>query len=134
MTNVYRPSPIPHTFVESPQRLPTNSSPHVAWGNWNTSSLDYALLDRGSWVTEVADSSSDSSKWASLAVDSNDVPHIGYQRYGATNKFMYTTKLGGSWTYEIVHSETEGEFFQVDSWISVAVADRYYSVRSGATS
>jgi hypothetical protein len=67
--------------------------------------LYYAYFDGTSWTTEVADSSPEVGAYASIAVDSDNRPHIAY--YDATNGTLkYATKYSGSWHLKTLDSFT----------------------------
>lgn len=56
---------------------------------------------QGTWNFETVDPTGVSGKSASIALDSNNNPHVSY--YDATNKIlMYATKSGGTWNIETV--------------------------------
>jgi hypothetical protein len=71
----------------------TNRNPHIAYGGDH---LYYASYTGSAWQLETVDSSYGVGKYASLALDSNNRPHISY--YDSVNGALkYATHNGTSW-------------------------------------
>lgn len=91
----------PRYFADMTDRtlaLDTDGQPHVVYGG---NHLYYAWRDGTRWYTETVDSAESVGRYASLALDSDDHPHIGY--YDAVNKNLkYATWDGSSWTVQTV--------------------------------
>src|SRR5215216_4487861 len=86
----------------------SNCSVHISYYDATHGNLKYAKGVAGLWSTETIDFCNyfgcffDVGRYSSIAIDSNNNPHISY--YDATlGDLMYAKKSGGVWTYETVH-------------------------------
>jgi len=86
----------------------SNCSVHISYYDATHGDLKYAKGVAGLWSTETIDFCNyfgcffDVGRYSSIAIDSNNVPHISY--YDATNhNLKYAKKSGGVWTKETVH-------------------------------
>jgi hypothetical protein len=71
----------------------TNRNPHIVYGGDH---LYYASYTGSAWQVETVDSAYGVGKYASLALDSNNRPHISY--YDSVNGALkYATHNGTSW-------------------------------------
>lgn len=78
-------------------------NPHFAYGQDH---LYYAYFDGSAWQSEVVDNDNDVGKYASIALDSLDRPHISY--YDSKNQNLkYAHWVGNSWIITII--DTEGD-------------------------
>ena len=100
-----------HTeYVEAPKffltmrhylALDSQGHPHLAYGG---DYLYYAYYDGTNWHTETVDDSPGAGWYASLALDSHDLPHIAY--YDSTNENLkYAYFDGTTWHIETVDSQ-----------------------------
>jgi hypothetical protein len=91
----------PRYFADMTDRtlaLDTDGQPHVVYGG---NHLYYAWRDGTRWYTETVDSVESVGRYASLALDADDHPHIGY--YDVVSKNLkYATWDGSSWTMQTV--------------------------------
>ncbi|MHA2163642.1 MAG: PKD domain-containing protein [Candidatus Thorarchaeota archaeon] len=82
---------------------------HSDVGHDPPKTLDAPTPPSVNWVVEIADSQAYTGVHASLAIDSNDIPHIAHQ--GPGSSLSYTRKDNGTWSSEIVdNSDLVGEF------------------------
>lgn len=79
-------------------RFDSNNNPHVAFGGDH---LYYAYRDGSGWHTEIVDNSLSVGRYASLALDSSNRPHISY--YDALNgNLKYAFKNQGQWIIRVM--------------------------------
>jgi hypothetical protein len=69
--------PIKYEFGTSVQ-LDSSGSPFVAYYNDRDQQLELASLGADGWTVEVIDNDGDAGRYASLAFDSDGLPHIAY--------------------------------------------------------
>lgn len=74
--------------------LDANDNARIAYLDCTNADLRYASRAGGAWTIETADAVN--GTWASLALDEQGNPHIGYALA------RYAVKSGGTWTREIV--------------------------------
>jgi hypothetical protein len=74
-------------------RLDSTGKAHIAYGGDH---LYYAYNNGAAWTYEIADNSDGVGLYASLALDSNNRPHISYYD-AATGSLKYARKLGNTW-------------------------------------
>ncbi len=82
------------------------SNPHLCYYDALNDVLKYAVKDGSSWTIETVDGNIGdvpSYVWgsASIALDSNDVPHISYLDFTNTD-LKYANRLSGNWATQIV--------------------------------
>jgi hypothetical protein len=116
--------------------LDSGNRPHISYCKYDVTSrvcddLKYAYYDGSFWQNETVDSAGDVGGYTSIALDSNNRPHISY--YDATNDDLKYAYFDGSfWQNETVDS---GE--DVGEWTSIALdtSDRphisYYDRTNG---
>lgn len=79
-------------------RYDSNNNPHVAFGGDH---LYYAYRDANGWHTEIVDNSLSVGRYASLALDNSNRPHISY--YDAFNgNLKYAYKDQGQWIIRVM--------------------------------
>jgi|WetSurMetagenome_2_1015567.scaffolds.fasta_scaffold56066_1 hypothetical protein len=95
----------------------SHNNPHLVYAAISPSSqLEYAKWTGSSWNTQTIDSTGDFSfASCSIALDSNDIPHVAYYDY-STRDLKYATLVGSTWTIQVVESEGD-----VGSFCSIAV-------------
>ncbi len=76
--------------------LDSSGNPNIAYKAYGTSALKYASWNGYSWDIEILDSS---GWYPSLAIDSNDNPHIVY---GKANGLEYSVWNGSEWEHETI--------------------------------
>ncbi|HEC80650.1 MAG TPA: T9SS type A sorting domain-containing protein [Firmicutes bacterium] len=89
--------------------LDSNEYPHISYHYYNPyyeyGYLKYAKWTGSSWEIEVVDSSGyNVGEWTSIALDSNDYPHISYYDW-AKKDLKYARWTGSDWSIEKVDSE-----------------------------
>ncbi len=97
------------------------SIPHLCYYDDNNGLLKYAVRDGNSWTIQEVNSVGDVSSYiwgaTSIAIDSNDVPHISY--YNFTNfSLNYANKLLGfwkSWTVDANNNPGKQNSIAIDS-------------------
>lgn len=104
--------------------LTNSGKPRIAYRNQSSNNLVYASCDSNcnipaNWNFETADNSTQVSFYISLALDSNDNPHISYYR---DDNLYYAYKEGSNWSIEIVDSDSS-----VGRYNSIAL-DKYDNV------
>ena len=87
--------------------IDSNEYPHIVYfdsayddvGGGSPYGLIYAAWNGASWDIESIDANSDGEEYIypSIAIDSNDKPHISYIRDTATDPLWYGEKTGVSW-------------------------------------
>ncbi len=81
-------------------RLDSAKLPHVAYG---ADHLYYASYNGTTWDIQTVDASAGVGAYASLALGSDDTPHISY--YDAVRGALkYATRIGGTWYIQTVDS------------------------------
>lgn len=99
--------PVDRAFLPGPNSLAVDSSGmvHIAYGFFN-GKLQYASWDGISWAIEKVDTGSLAVRYLSLALDSQDRPHIAYYGNASLN---YASWTGEQWSLETVDgSENTG--------------------------
>ena len=82
---------------------------HADFGHDSPETLDAPTPPSVNWVVEIADIQEYTGRGASLAIDSDDVPHMAH--YGPGPSLRYTRKENGTWSSEVVdNSDLVGEF------------------------
>ncbi len=90
--------PIIEEITQGSITLDSAGHPHVAYGGVK---LYHAWHDGATWQIEVADESPRVGKWASIALDSHEYPHISY--YDSDNgDLKYAHWNGSGWISETV--------------------------------
>jgi hypothetical protein len=104
--------------------LDSADQPHISYCDYTKRTVNYAHWTGGSWDKLAVDSSAQMcvfeyfGDYTSIAIDSNDHPHISYCDYENYNlKYAYFT--GSTWEIEVVDSEGE-----VGQYSSIAI-DQY---------
>jgi len=104
--------------------LDSNDQPHISYCDYDKRTLNYAHWTGSNWDKQVVDSSAQMcvfeyfGDYTSIAIDSNDHPHISYCDYENYNlKYAYFT--GSNWNKEVVDSEGN-----VGQYSSIAI-DQY---------
>lgn len=97
-----------------------NDHPHISYQAKNTTSgqteLKYAWHDGTGWNLAVVDDSTDYGMYAgersSLALDSNDVPHISYVNatFSETSALMYAWPDGSGWAHDSIASSATSTY------------------------
>jgi hypothetical protein len=98
--------------------LDSNQNPHIAYTNFTEWSypylgghLKYAWHNGVNWNVDIVDYGKQGSLagyMPSLAIDSNDIPHIGYVRYNYTGTYEnvgYAYKPDSTWITETIEVE-----------------------------
>ena len=99
--------------------LDRDDNPHISylWVNWSTNDHDlrYIRWNGTSWIIETIDYMGSVGVTSSIALDSNDNPHISY--YDGTNKDLKYAKWSGNyWAIETVDSIGD-----VGMWTSIVL-------------
>jgi hypothetical protein len=100
--------------------LDSGNRPHISYSKYDVTSrvcddLKYAYYDGSFWQIETVDSAGDVGGYTSIALDSNNRPHISY--YDATNDDLKYAYFDGSfWQIETVDSAED-----VGEWTSIAL-------------
>ncbi|MCK4593788.1 T9SS type A sorting domain-containing protein [bacterium] len=85
--------------------LDSSNYPHISYheviGLTGTGYLKYARWDGAEWRIEIADSTGNAGVWTSLALDSNDYPHISCSG-GDDSDLVYARWDGAEWQIEAV--------------------------------
>ena len=83
---------------------------HISYCDYTNRNLKYAHYDGSSWQKNVVDNSGDMcifeyfSDYTSIAIDSNDRPHISYCDFSNFN-LKYANQFGSSWIIDVVDNE-----------------------------
>ena len=92
--------------------LDSEGYPHISYCDYTKKALKYAFWNGQTWDKSVVDNSGDICVFeyfgdtTSIAIDSQDYPHISYCDYGNYNlKYVFWT--GSSWSSEVVDEEGE---------------------------
>jgi hypothetical protein len=84
--------------------LDRNENVHIAYANRGTvGGITYSVKTSEGWSQEVIAAGQYSISSISLALDSNDQPHIVYS-HGFS--LMHAAKLGGNWTFETIYTSS----------------------------
>ena len=76
----------------------SEGNPHVVYGEKH---LYHSYMKDNIWHTEVVDDTDNVGKYASIAIDNNDVVHISYY---ATSHLNYANNSGGTWSIQMIES------------------------------
>jgi len=91
--------------------------PHISWGQRSGNyDVKYVFLDNGTWTTQGVLSHAEPGPTTSLALDSNDVPHVVFYRW-REDELVYAVWENGAWSMETVDNDGVG------SWCAIAVDD-----------
>ncbi|MDP6562685.1 MAG: putative Ig domain-containing protein, partial [Candidatus Thalassarchaeum sp.] len=82
--------------------LDSEGNQHIAYYNSSDSSLMYAMHDGVSWQIEEVDDSGTTGRYMSIAIDSNDLPHISYVHDTSLDEVRYAHYNGTEWSIETV--------------------------------
>ena len=97
--------PVPYEFGTTIV-IDSQGRPHVAWFDEGAQDLMYAVKDGDSWIITTVDEAGDVGRFASLALNSQDLPSISY--YESTSDSQGNIKLarwdGSVWDVEQVDS------------------------------
>lgn len=92
--------------------LDSEGYPHISYCDYTKKALKYAFWNGQTWDKSVVDNSGDICVFeyfgdtTSIAIDSQDYPHISYCDYGNYNlKYVFWT--GSSWSSEVVDEKGE---------------------------
>lgn len=93
--------------------------PHIAYTDGTNNGVKYARWDGSSWQIETVESDNIGyGFYTSLALDSNDRPHISSAEYMSDLRFAYWD--GSNWQIEVVDSTV------YCAWTSIAIDDNGY--------
>lgn len=80
--------------------LDSTNKPHVSFYDCEASNLKYAYQDSSGWHVSTVDSSFRSGLYSSIAIDSEDNPHISYRSgQGEAGRLMYAFFNGSIWDF-----------------------------------
>lgn len=65
--------------------------------------MRYAHWDGAEWIIETLEADNSAGSYSDLALDSNDLPHLIFQRYGMGTGYYHWD--GAAWTSEILDEE-----------------------------
>ena len=82
--------------------LDSEGNQHIAYYNSSDASLMYAKYDGASWQIEEVDDSGTTGRYASIAIDSDDLPHISYVHDTSPDEVRYAHYNGTGWSIETV--------------------------------
>jgi hypothetical protein len=92
------------------------------------------------WNIQDVDSGDQKGQWNSIALDSNDIPHISYYQSWADNNIFYAKWTGSEWSTEIVDNGVFGSSIAVDSndlphisYQNLSNNDLLYAMWTGST-
>ncbi len=87
--------------------LDSNDNPHISYYdffyNFDLKYAKWTHSPSGKWIIQVVDSAGDVGRHASIALDSNDNPHIAYFDY-TNSDLKYAKWTGSIWNIETVDS------------------------------
>ncbi len=90
--------------------LDSQDRPHISYYGYlfagNAGDLKYAYHDGVSWQIQFVDTLNGAGEWSSIALDSQDRPHIAYLSWSPKTDLKYAWWNGTSW--EIVWVDTVG--------------------------
>ncbi len=130
--------------------LDADGYPRIAYYGFITSeyfgNLRYAYFNGTDWTVEVPDTTSYTGKYASLALDTDDHPHIAYYDESDQGRLLYVVNAAGTWSAPAAIDESAssalGKFasMRIDAddyahvcyWDETAVALKYATNASGA--
>jgi hypothetical protein len=97
--------------------LDSSNHPHISYVDYDNHFLKYAHFDGNDWIIETVDSEDVGlgeyfSDTTSIAIDSNDFPHISYC-YNKNFDLKYANYDGNNWNFETV--DTLGDVGQYSS-------------------
>lgn len=102
-------------------RLDGNDKPHIGYEDSTNNTLKYATLDNSTWVSEtIAANINWEGVRPSLAIDSNELPHVAFASVFDCNMFSCQFNLhyiyfdGAHWEMEtLVNSHSAGSFLSL---------------------
>ena len=80
---------------------------HISYVDHDNLQLNYAKMENGIWTNpeKVVSSTDERLGYASIKVDSSDIPHIFYIGDGTTaDRVVHTSKSGSAWSSESVYT------------------------------
>jgi hypothetical protein len=106
--------------------LDSNGNSHISYVDYHWDDRDgdlkYAKRAGGTWSSETLDSEGAAGFTSSIAIDSNDYPHISYLSYiGGHRDLKYARWNGTAWNIETVDSSDD-----VGAWSSIAIDSNDY--------
>jgi hypothetical protein len=118
--------------------LDSNNFPHISYFvAGSTNSLKYATYNGTIWNTTIVDSPPPSSAFGtrnSLAIDSNNLPHIAYSVEGSggnPNSIKYAKWNGATWEKEILVSSASVWFSSVALSLAKDIPHVSYTTSTG---
>jgi hypothetical protein len=108
--NKYKIDSIGNVGLYTSIALDSQGLAHISYCDYTNRNLKYAHYDGTSWDKKVVDNSGDMcifeyfSDYTSIAIDSNDKPHISYCDFSSYN-LKYAKQFGNSWKIEVVDDE-----------------------------
>jgi len=97
-------------------RVDEKNRPHIAYGDspstkHGVGTVKYAVKDNGKWTVETVDENAYWFESPSVAIDSDNEPHIAYAgRNGEDDCIKYANRNNGEW--EITILEMDGGFYE----------------------
>jgi len=85
--------------------LNSTGGPHIVYFDEPNDDLKYARYDGNQWHIETVDTDTVSGMYSSIAMDSNDRPHISYTAPSDFPYLKYTYWDGTQWNTEIVDTQ-----------------------------
>jgi hypothetical protein len=90
--------------------IDASDRPHIAYYNNSDEYIWYRFWDGSKWNIEIVDGPTPGGKYhTSMALDSNDLPHISYcapEGYGGHGRIHYAKWDGNAWTIQVPDTNT----------------------------
>jgi len=88
----------------------TDNTIHINYSDYDNKDLKFAKWAGSSWSTQTVDSSGTVGEYSSIALDTNNCPHIAYlkQNSGNNGYLKYAKWTGSSWNIQTVDTNVYG--------------------------
>lgn len=103
--------------VHSSLALDSSDRPHISYAEdpamMGYFDLKYVWWDGSSWIDSTVDTTDDSGRFNSIAMDSLDMPHIAYRHSALDSRVRYASWTGSAWDIKTVEAGQVGDYISL---------------------